>query len=158
VSHAGISSIASYWGEGYWGYSYSGVASAESFPWNRQDIYVDQSPLFRADRLRVPLLLTHGEADHNVPVGQSDAFFVAAKLLGKTVEFVRIAGQDHWILDHAQRQRWSETILAWFDRWLKDEPEWWDALYGSAAGSSDLHHRGGHEATIPGHRGVGAGR
>ena len=32
VSHAGISNIASYWGEGYWGYSYSSVASAGSYP------------------------------------------------------------------------------------------------------------------------------
>ena len=39
--HAGISSISSYWGEGYWGYGYSTNASAYSFPWNRRDIYVD---------------------------------------------------------------------------------------------------------------------
>ena len=42
ISHAGISSISSYWGEGYWGYSYSTQAAAYSFPWNRKDIYVDQ--------------------------------------------------------------------------------------------------------------------
>jgi len=31
----GISNIASYWGAGWWGFLYSGVATAESFPWNR---------------------------------------------------------------------------------------------------------------------------
>ncbi len=131
VSHAGISSLASYWGEGYWGYSYSSVATADSFPWNRRDIYVDRSPLFRADQAKVPILLTHGRSDKNVPVGESDAFFVALKLLGKSVEYVQIEGEDHWIQDHAKRVVWSQTIVAWFDRWLKDQPEWWDALYES---------------------------
>ncbi len=129
VAHAGISSISSYWGEGYWGYTYSAVATADSFPWNRKDIYVDQSPLFRADQARVPILLTHGTSDTNVPRGESDAFYVALKLLGKTVEYVQVEGQDHHILDHDKRVVWSNTILAWFDRWLKDEPEWWNELY-----------------------------
>jgi len=66
ISHAGISSISSYWGEGYWGYGYSTNASAYSFPWNRRDIYVDQSPLFNADKVKVPILLIHGTADDNV--------------------------------------------------------------------------------------------
>jgi len=37
VAHAGISSISSYWGEGYWGYLYSAVASVNSFPWNNRE-------------------------------------------------------------------------------------------------------------------------
>lgn len=137
VAHAGISSIASYWGEGYWGYSYSSVATAESFPWNRRDIYIEQSPLFHADQARVPILLTHGASDTNVPVGESDAFYVALKLLGRTVEYVQVAEQDHWILDHRKRQVWACTIVAWFDRWLKDQPEWWEALYPTPDGGSE---------------------
>jgi len=129
VAHAGISALSSYWGEGYWGYSYSAVASADSFPWNRRDVYVDQSPLFRADRNRVPILLTHGAADTNVPVGESDQFYVALKLLGKDVEYLQVAEQDHWILDHDKRVLWSQSIVAWFDRWLKGQPQWWDRLW-----------------------------
>jgi dipeptidyl aminopeptidase/acylaminoacyl peptidase len=130
VAHAGISSIASYWGEGAWGYAYNSVSAADSFPWNRPDIYVEQSPLFRADRVRTPILLTHGREDTNVPVGESDAFFVALELLGKEVAYVQVEGQDHWILDHDKRAIWSRTILAWFDRWLRDRPAWWNDLYG----------------------------
>lgn len=133
VSHAGISSLASYWGEGYWGALYSAVATADSFPWNRKDIYVDQSPLFRAQEHKVPILLTHGVSDTNVPVGESDSFFIALKLLGKDVEYLQIEGEDHWILSHDKRMVWSSSIVAWFDRWLKGRPGWWNALYPDAA-------------------------
>jgi dipeptidyl aminopeptidase/acylaminoacyl peptidase len=129
IAHAGISSLSSYWGEGWWGYVYSAVASAGSYPWNAPELYVEQSPLFRADEIDTPLLLLHGAADTNVPRGESDQLFVALKVLGKPVEYVQVEGEDHWILDRGKRKVWSETILAWFDRELKGEPEWWNHLY-----------------------------
>lgn len=129
VSHAGISSIASYWGEGYWGYSYSAVATANSFPWNRRDIYINQSPLFSADKITTPLLLLHGSADTNVPPGESAQLYTALKLLGREVEYVQILDQDHLILTYNRRIVWMKTIFAWFDGWLKGQPEWWNDLY-----------------------------
>ncbi len=129
ISHAGISSISSYWGEGFWGYEYSATATANSFPWNRKDIYIDQSPLFHADNVRTPLLLLHGKQDTNVPPGESIQFYTALKLLGKEVELVEVEDQNHHIMDYRKRMRWTKTILSWFDRWLKDQPEWWEALY-----------------------------
>ncbi|MFA4948351.1 MAG: prolyl oligopeptidase family serine peptidase, partial [Candidatus Krumholzibacteriia bacterium] len=136
VSHAGISSIASYWGEGNWGYAYNAVAAANSFPWNRRDIYVDQSPLFSADKIKTPLLLLHGGSDTNVPPGESEQMFTALKLLGKNVEYIKFDGQDHFILDYKKRVVWSNTIQAWFDRFLKDEPEWWNDLWPAAGGEA----------------------
>lgn len=129
VSHAGISSLSSYWGVGDWGYSYSGVATAGSFPWNRKDIYVGHSPLFMAERVSKPLLLLHGEEDNNVPPGESYQMFAALKLLGKEAALVTFPGQQHFVLTPPQRIRWLHTIMAWFDRWLKNEPEWWQELY-----------------------------
>ena len=129
VAHAGISQLASYWGEGYWGVLYSAGATADSFPWNRRDIYVDRSPLYHADKVKTPILLTHGGSDTNVPTGESDQFFAALRLVGAPSEFLEIEGQDHLILDHAKRIVWSRSIVAWFDRWLKDRPEWWEALH-----------------------------
>ncbi|MFH1755514.1 MAG: prolyl oligopeptidase family serine peptidase, partial [Candidatus Latescibacterota bacterium] len=129
VSHAGISSISSYWGEGYWGYGYNAVSAANSFPWNRPDIYIDQSPLFAADKITTPLLLLHGADDTNVPRGESDQMYTALKLLGKEVEYIRFAGQDHFIIEYKKRIAWSDAIIAWFDKCLKDEPQWWDDMY-----------------------------
>jgi dipeptidyl aminopeptidase/acylaminoacyl peptidase len=159
VSHAGISSIASYWGEGYWGYSYNAVAAANSFPWNRRDIYVDQSPLFNADKIKTPLLLLHGAEDTNVPPGESEQMFTALKLLGKNVEYVQVEGQNHAVMDYKKRDIWSKTIIAWFDRYLKNEPEWWSDLYpgaddGTKEGREDAPAQPGAPAAEPADIGV----
>ena len=129
VSHAGISSITSYWGEGYWGYSYSQAASANSYPWNNPELYTKQSPLYNADKIKTPLLLLHGNADTNVPIGESIQMFTALKLLGKTVEFIQVDGENHGIMNYDKRIAWNNTIFAWFAKWLKNEPEWWNELY-----------------------------
>ncbi len=129
MSHAGISDITSYWGEGYWGYSYSALASADSYPWNARDMYVNQSPLFSADKINTPILFLHGSADTNVPVGESIQMFTALKLLGKETALIQVEGENHHILDYDKRIRWNHTIYAWFAKWLKDQPDWWDALY-----------------------------
>jgi len=131
IAHAGISSISSYWGEDYWGYSYSAVATADSFPWNRKDIYVDQSPLFNADKITTPLLLLHGTVDTNVPPGESAQLFTALKLLGREVEYIQFFDQNHLILTYNKKILWTKTIMAWFDRWLKGQPEWWSDLYAN---------------------------
>jgi dipeptidyl aminopeptidase/acylaminoacyl peptidase len=129
ISHAGISSLTAYWGQGWWGYAYSGIASRDSFPWNNPELYVGQSPVYHADRITTPLLLLTGDGDTNVPPGESHSMYTALKLLGREVELVEVPGQDHHILDREKRYVWWNTILAWFDRWLKDEPDWWHALY-----------------------------
>jgi dipeptidyl aminopeptidase/acylaminoacyl peptidase len=125
ISHAGISSISSYWGEGFWGYSYSALATAESFPWNNQDIYVGQSPLFHADKVTTPLLLITGDSDTNVPPGESIQMYTALKLLDRPVELVLVKGEDHHILTYSKRILWHNAIMGWWDKYLKDQPEWW---------------------------------
>jgi dipeptidyl aminopeptidase/acylaminoacyl peptidase len=132
ISHAGISSISSYWGEGYWGYSYSSEATGDSYPWNRKDIYVDQSPLFSADKINTPLLLLHGSSDTNVPLGESLQLWVGLKILGRPVEMVQVEGEDHHILTYSKRIEWHNTIMAWFDRYLKGEEEQWYRLFPEA--------------------------
>ena len=129
ISHAGISALSSYWGEGYWGYTYSSEASKNSYPWNNQDLYIKQSPLFQADKCNTPLLLLHGDSDTNVPRGESIQFYTALKILGKEAELILIKDTDHWVQAYEQRIMWNNTILAWFDKHLKPQTAWWDNLY-----------------------------
>jgi dipeptidyl aminopeptidase/acylaminoacyl peptidase len=129
ISHAGISSISSYWGEGYWGYSYSAEASANSFPWNNRELYVDRSPLFSANKVTTPLLLLHGSVDTNVPVGESIQMYTALKLLGKQVELIQVDGENHHIQKYSRRVQWTNSIIAWFDKHLKERNDWWNDMY-----------------------------
>lgn len=129
VSHAGISALSSYWGEGYWGVGYSAVASKDSYPWNNPRLYTEHSPLFLADRIKTPLLLIHGLSDTNVPVGESWQMFNALRILGKPVEFVGVYGEDHHILEPQKRYEWSSAIMAFFAKYLQDDPTWWGDLF-----------------------------
>lgn len=129
VSHAGISNVTSYWGEGYWGYSYNGVAAAGSYPWTRPDLFTKHGALFNADKITTPLLLLHGSVDTNVPIGESIQLYNALKILGRPVEFITVDGENHFISDFSKRTLWHNSIMAWFARWLQDSPQWWNDLY-----------------------------
>ena len=129
VSHAGIANHTSYWGEGYWGYNYSEVSMANSYPWSHRELYVDQSPLFHADKIHTPLLLLHGTVDTNVPIIESLQMFTALKLLGREVALVEMSGENHHVLDYGRKVKWLGAQMAWFQKWLKDDPSWWEALF-----------------------------
>ncbi len=130
ISHAGISDHTSYWGEGYWGYSYSEVSMANEYPWTNKHLFVDLSPLYNADKIHTPLLFVHGTADNNVPVGESIQLYTALKLLGRPTAMVLVDGQDHHIIDYEKRLKWQNTIFAWFAKWLQDDASWWTEMYG----------------------------
>ena len=77
----------------------------------------------------IPRSCSYMEPQTNVPIGESIQMFTALKLLGKPTAFVQVEGENHHILDYDKRILWNNTIYAWFAKWLKDQPEWWDALY-----------------------------
>lgn len=129
MSHAGISNPTSYWGFGYWGYSYSTVSAADSYPWNNMELYSGHAPLFRADKVHTPLLFMHGGADTNVPINESIQMFTALKILDRETAFITVDGENHHILDYNKRIRWHDSIMAWFARWLQDDPTWWNSMY-----------------------------
>ena len=129
MSHAGISDPTSYWGYGYWGYSYSTISAANSYPWNNRELFTDHAPLTLADRIHTPILFMHGSDDTNVPINESIQLFTALKILGRETAFVTVKGENHHILTYSKRIKWQNTIYAWFERWLKDDPTWWNTMY-----------------------------
>lgn len=128
ISHAGISNITSYWGGGYWGYSYGECAEYGSFPWNNPELFTQHSPLFHADKIHTPLLLLHGTVDTNVPTTESQQMYNALRILGREVSYIQVDGENHIINDYSKRQDWSEAIYAWFAKHLQCDPTWWEDL------------------------------
>ena len=85
--------------------------------------------MFNADKIKKPILFTHGTSDTDVPVGESIQMYTALRLLGVTTAFVEVEGEDHGIMDPTKRTKWINTILAWFQHHLKGDDSWWNAIY-----------------------------
>ena len=71
------------------------------------------SPALHADRFKAPVLLIHGASDNVVPIRQSIMMNDALKGAHKDVQFIRIAGDDHSLLDNESRRQ-VLTALAEF--------------------------------------------
>ncbi len=126
VSMYGISDLATYWGQGAWGWTYGDMALAGATPWDDPQYFIDHSPLFHADKISTPLLLLHGADDSNVKPGESDQLFTALSVLGKTVELVVFPGEGHGISGTWENRVEHRTmILEWFDKFCMAQPEAW---------------------------------
>jgi dipeptidyl aminopeptidase/acylaminoacyl peptidase len=55
--------------------------------------------------------------------------YTALKILGRPVEFIQVKGENHGIANYKRRIEWNHSIYAWFAKWLKDDPKWWESLY-----------------------------
>ncbi|MCS5714073.1 prolyl oligopeptidase family serine peptidase [Herbiconiux sp. CPCC 205716] len=53
------------------------------------------SPLAKAERIDVPLLVVHGELDTNVPIGEAHRIVAALRELERPVEYLELAGEGH---------------------------------------------------------------
>jgi dipeptidyl aminopeptidase/acylaminoacyl peptidase len=63
----------------------------------------DISPVHHADQADAPIQLIHGKDDTVVPIQESRKMAAALKAAGKTVEYIELPGQDHWLRDEATR-------------------------------------------------------
>jgi dipeptidyl aminopeptidase/acylaminoacyl peptidase len=93
--------------------------------WQAQDVYIKLSPFLAADKIKVPVLLIHGEADNNsgtFPI-QSDRMYRAIKGNGGMVRYVTLPSEAH---GYAARESIEHTLwemLTWFDKYVKNAPD-----------------------------------
>ncbi len=74
------------------------------------------SPLKSAAKVDAPILLVHGENDTVVPIEQSRAMQKALTGAGKSVEFVLMDGEDHWLSNAATRQSMLTAVVAFVQK------------------------------------------
>ena len=70
------------------------------------------SPLYAADRLKVPVLLMHGDLDQRVPFAQSKLLADKLKQAGKDYEFYPLKGEGHGFSTSANQQQWLDRLDA----------------------------------------------
>jgi dipeptidyl aminopeptidase/acylaminoacyl peptidase len=102
----------------------AGFQSERRQLWEAEQIYIEMSPFFTADRLTGSLLMYHGMDDHNVGThpDHSRRLFHALNVLGKDAALYMYPFEDH---GPATREtlldlwaRWT----AWLDLHVKGEP------------------------------------
>ncbi|MCB8932583.1 MAG: S9 family peptidase [Chthonomonadaceae bacterium] len=94
--------------------------------WERPLQYLENSPIFWADKVETPLLLIHNDADGAVPWYQGIEYFTALRRLGKPVWMLNYNGEDHGLGKRQNRKDWSIRMQQFFDFYLKDAapPVW----------------------------------
>ncbi|MCB9357727.1 MAG: S9 family peptidase [Calditrichaeota bacterium] len=90
--------------------------------WDNPEGYEWMSPLTYADKIRDPLLIVHSENDLRCAMEQAEQLFVALKVRGRTVEFLRFPEESHGLSRGGRPDRRvvrMEAYHEWFAKYLK---------------------------------------
>lgn len=116
IGHAAISDWYSFHGQsdvpGLMEYGFLGQ------PWTAAETYRKWSPMTYVERVRTPILMTHGEQDKRVPIAQGEQFYRALKKRGVETVFLRYPREGHGIQEPNHQIDLVGRQLAWFDAHL----------------------------------------
>jgi dipeptidyl aminopeptidase/acylaminoacyl peptidase len=90
--------------------------------WAAQPVYLQASPFFFADKLKLPLLLVHGAEDANpgtTPL-QASKLYEAIRGNGGTARLVLLLNEPHWYSAMESNEQLVYEMLRWFDKYVKD--------------------------------------
>jgi len=90
--------------------------------WEYPMRYIDNSPIFQADKVTTPLLMMHNDQDGAVPWEQGIEMFTALRRLGRPAWLINYNDEPHWPTTFANREDWQIRLQQFFDHYLKDEP------------------------------------
>jgi dipeptidyl aminopeptidase/acylaminoacyl peptidase len=117
IGHAAISDWYSFHGQsdipGLMEYGFGGM------PWTARDTYVKYSPMTYVDRVKTPLMITHGEQDRRVPIPQAEQYYRALRKRGVEVVFIRYPREGHGITEPNHQIDLVGRQLEWFNKHVK---------------------------------------
>ena len=90
--------------------------------WDSLDLYIENSPLFFADKVQTPLMIMHNDKDGAVPYYQGIEYFNALRRLDKTTWLLVYNNDDHNLMKWPNRVDLNIRMRQFFDHYLKDEP------------------------------------
>ena len=102
-----------------------GFQAEERSYWTSPEVYNTMSPFMNADKMKTPLLLTHGESDNNsgTHTMQSERYFQALKSFGAPVRLVILPKESH---GYAAKQNilhllWEQD--QWLEKYVKNKKD-----------------------------------
>ena len=90
--------------------------------WESPEVYEKVSPFFAADRMKLPILIMHGEDDANpgtTPL-QSQKLFEAIRGNGGTARLVMLPHEPHWYSAMESQEQQIYEMVRWFDLYVKN--------------------------------------
>jgi dienelactone hydrolase len=110
-------------------------------PWDRPDLYFENSGLFGIKNITTPYLTIHNDLDGAVPQFQGIEFITAMRRLGKEAYLFSFDGEEHGLRGREQQKYWTVHLDEWFDHWLKDapRPDWMNGVDYLHRGLRDVH-------------------
>jgi dipeptidyl aminopeptidase/acylaminoacyl peptidase len=90
--------------------------------WEKPGLYIENSPVFFADRFETPLLIQFGDEDGAVPWYQGIELYLACRRLGKNCIMLQYRGEPHHLKRYPNKLDYSIKMKEFFDHWLKGEP------------------------------------
>ncbi|MGA9771216.1 MAG: prolyl oligopeptidase family serine peptidase [Blastocatellia bacterium] len=94
--------------------------------WESPMLFLENSPVFRADRVQTPVMMIHNDGDDAVPWYQGIEYFLALRRLGKEAYMFNYNGEPHGLRKRANQKDYTMRLQQFFDHYLKGgpRPEW----------------------------------
>jgi dipeptidyl aminopeptidase/acylaminoacyl peptidase len=117
VSHAGVFNLTSMYGvtEELWFPEWD----LKGTPWTNPESYAKWSPHTYAKNFKTPTLVTHGEIDYRVPVGEGFQLFTTLQRQGVPSRLIVFPDEGHWINKPQNAALWYHSFVEWMDKWVK---------------------------------------
>lgn len=94
--------------------------------WEYPELYIENSPVFYADRINTPLLMMFGDEDTAVPWYQGIEMYLAMRRLDKDAIFLQYRDEPHHLQEYGNRLDYAIKMKEYFDHYLRGEeaPDW----------------------------------
>jgi dipeptidyl aminopeptidase/acylaminoacyl peptidase len=97
-------------------------------PAQHPDWYADYSPHNFAERIRTPMLITHGNRDYRVPVSEALRLWwdLVSHWDGRPEDlphrFLQLTSENHWVLSPSNAEVWYDAVLGFCAEHVLGEP------------------------------------
>jgi dipeptidyl aminopeptidase/acylaminoacyl peptidase len=119
VSHAGEVDLTTQWGESDFNYGRELVNGGP--PWAGNPLWREQSAITYGANWQTPILLSIGERDYRVPIGNTLEAWSTLQRLKVPSRLLVWPDAWHWILKSEDSRHFYEEVQAWLAKYLKDE-------------------------------------
>ncbi|HEY6482225.1 MAG TPA: S9 family peptidase [Steroidobacteraceae bacterium] len=120
VSHAGEVDLTTQWGESDGNYERELTNGGP--PWSGSAIWHDQSPISFAANWKTPMLLSIGERDFRVPIGNTLETWSTLQRMHVPSRLLVWPDAWHWIMKPQDSRHFYEEVHSWLAMYLKADP------------------------------------